>query len=407
MTSALEESTVAFSCRGHPAIRGTHAKTLELTRERDISPRATCVVGVAAEVEPEELAGFVGPVSITLRAGPHQETVRATAEPAFRLDRTIVLRRSRHRSPDTFATGADRGAGDLDRELIRALRHPDARLLVVVRGRRSAPAARGARLTVLAVGSEGPGAASEVLESAHLIVAEQGAGGALRAPVQRPVTGAAGLERALRALEAGQRVAVVTSGLARGLRVASRLTAAAVASAVPVDFVGIPDEIRALLVSGLVGERPITIGRLTGGGLMPGPGVWWVPGRALGRLLAGGGRSQVCVLLDPRRPVETAIHGDTGDVLRRLQGLGPPSGEVLLVVGPPAAPGEWPPEVEALLAGLLRRGLPARLLARALADLPGFDRRRAYAAMLELQRTLGRTAGDRAGEGGPAPTSPS
>jgi hypothetical protein len=403
VTTALEESTVTFSCRGHPAIRGTHAKTLELTREPDISVRATCVVGVAAQVGTEELAGFVGPVSITLRTGPHQEVVRATAEPAFRLERAIVLRRSRHRSPDTFATGADRGAGDLDREMIRMLQHPDARLLVVVRGRRSGPAARGARLIVLAPGEP---AALEALESADLVV--DGNGGR-RARVRAPVPlDDAGLERALRALEAGQRVAAVVPGLTRGLWAASQLTAAAAASAVPVDFVGVPEEVRALLVSGLVDERPVTVGRLTGDapGLASGPGVWWVPGRALGRVLARCGRDRVCVLLDPRRPVETALRGQAEAVRRGLRGRSLPSGEVLLVTASPATPGGWSPETEALLTALLRRGLSVRLLARALADLPGFDRRRAYTTALELRRRLGGAVPEPVSGEGSAPTRP-
>ncbi|HLH68828.1 MAG TPA: DUF371 domain-containing protein [Candidatus Dormibacteraeota bacterium] len=393
MTSGLEEATVTFSCRGHPAIRGTHAKTLELTREREISARATCVVGVGAEVEPEDLAGFVGPLSITLRAGPHQETLWARAEPTFRLSRSIVVRRSRHRSPDTFAVEADRGAADLDRELVASLRHPDARLVVTVRGRRSVAAARGARLTVIVGGLEGPPSPLlALLGSVDLILAERAVARTLRDLARSPVAtdGREGLERALRALEAGQRVAVVTSGLVPGLQVASRLAAAAVAAAVPLDFVGVPDEIRALLVSGLAGEHPVTIGRLAGGaGHLPSrPGVWWVSGRALGGLLAEGGRAQVCVVLDPRRPLETAVRGEAGSVRRRLQGLPSPSGNVLLVVAPSAAPEGWPWEVETLLAGLLRRGLPARLLAQALADLPGVDRRRAYTALVGLRHGL-------------------
>jgi hypothetical protein len=390
VTAGLEETSVTFSCRGHPAIRGTHPKTLELTREQDISCRATCVVGVGAEVEPEDLAGFVGPLSITLHAGPHQEVVRARAEPMFRLQRSIVIRRSRYRSPDTFAIEADRGAGDLDRELVASLRHRDARLVVTVSGRRSVAAARGARLTVV-VGLEAPPPALlALLESADLVLAERAVVRTLRGLTRMPVTidDPDGLRRALHALEAGQRVVVMISSLVRGLGAASRLTEAAVASAVPLDFMGVPDEVRALLVSGLASEPPITIGRLTGdmNSFPSKPGVWWVPSRALEGLLAEGGRARVCVVLDPGRPLETAICGEAERVLERVGGS--PSEDALLVVAPAVAPEGWPLEVEALLVSLLRRGLSVRLLAQALADLPGFNRRRAYAAVMGLRHRL-------------------
>jgi hypothetical protein len=44
MTRSIDRServSVSFECRGHPNIAATHAKTLELTRDAEISRRAT------------------------------------------------------------------------------------------------------------------------------------------------------------------------------------------------------------------------------------------------------------------------------------------------------------------------------------------------------------------------------
>ena len=40
--------TLTIRARGHAAITATHDKTLELSADNDIGPRATCVIGVGA-----------------------------------------------------------------------------------------------------------------------------------------------------------------------------------------------------------------------------------------------------------------------------------------------------------------------------------------------------------------------
>src|SRR5207302_645753 len=153
----LRQWTTTFSSWGHPAVRATHRGSLELTRDREISRRATCVVGVAAGMEEADLHGYRGPVTISLRAGPYSHEVHATAHPGFRLGRRMVIRRSQHRSADTFAVGADADAGALPRELASMLTDPEVRLVVSVTGRRSPQAARGAVLTVAWVSGSEPG----------------------------------------------------------------------------------------------------------------------------------------------------------------------------------------------------------------------------------------------------------
>ena len=44
--------SVTVTAVGHPSIRVSHAKTLELTAEAEITPRATCVAGVSAGSTP-------------------------------------------------------------------------------------------------------------------------------------------------------------------------------------------------------------------------------------------------------------------------------------------------------------------------------------------------------------------
>jgi hypothetical protein len=119
--------------RGHRHITGTHAKTFELTPSAEITARATCVIGVGAEVDWTALASLAGPVEITVDAAGVSQTVLAEASPFWNQGESLVVRRSDFRGGDTLAIGADAGAADLDRALLQALQDPSLEVTVTVR----------------------------------------------------------------------------------------------------------------------------------------------------------------------------------------------------------------------------------------------------------------------------------
>jgi 16S rRNA C1402 (ribose-2'-O) methylase RsmI len=399
---------VTFAGRGHAAIRGTHAKTIELIRAPDMSARATCVVAVAVDAGAEELAGFVGPVSIRLRVGAHEDVLSAVANPRFQPGERLVVRRSGYRSGDTFAVHADRGAAGLDRALVAALARPDARLEVTVRQEAPTAEAGAGLLTMLALAGGdpadlAPSAIAELRAAALVVALDAGAGRVVRA--QAPGTPTAvlpgGLGRAMDALAAGERVVLAAAGEAPGLRPPGRdLLLAALAAGTPLHAVGLPAELAAVVLAGLPGERLVLGGRLgrdrtaraaalaavagaTGvWRAAPGPMAAWL-GEVEARL---GGGAAVAALLDPGGPDETVLRGDPAAVRRALAAAGRRRAEAVVVVAPPAdPPAGLPAELAGLLAALLRQGVPARTLAVALAGRPGWSRREAYAAVLALK----------------------
>ena len=119
-----------FVGRGSPSIRATHTKTIELSPDRTITERATCVVAVATLAEPN--APLAGPVRIRLRAGDETFTVHARANSSWAPGGPAVIRRSPLRLPGTFATHADAAAADLPRNLVAALASPEAEVEVTV-----------------------------------------------------------------------------------------------------------------------------------------------------------------------------------------------------------------------------------------------------------------------------------
>jgi hypothetical protein len=130
---------VVICCRGHERITATHGKTLELSTDADIGPRATCVIGVDARVA-GDLSSLRGPVSISLESGGRALTVSAEANPFAAPTDGLVVRKSDFRGADTLAVNADAGAADLDRSFVHALADPEAELVVTVRAVGSPPA---------------------------------------------------------------------------------------------------------------------------------------------------------------------------------------------------------------------------------------------------------------------------
>jgi hypothetical protein len=117
-------STVVHAA-GHPAIRATHSKTLELTREKDVTQRSTCVAGVAAEFDTTALGLLRGPVLLTVSSEGRSASGTAVINPEHDIRDRLVIRRSQHRDADTLAVDATLTAANLGRELVAALTSPD------------------------------------------------------------------------------------------------------------------------------------------------------------------------------------------------------------------------------------------------------------------------------------------
>lgn len=109
---------------GHRDIRASHVKTLEFTRGPSITARATCVLGVGAELDPEELGLLRGPVRLTVAAAGHQISGEAVINPGHAVGDRLVIRRSDRADPDTLAVRSTLTAADLAPAMVAALADP-------------------------------------------------------------------------------------------------------------------------------------------------------------------------------------------------------------------------------------------------------------------------------------------
>src|SRR6476661_261295 len=134
-----DQASVSFVCRGHPNVAATHAKTIELTRDADISRRATCVLGVASDHDDRALLTLRGRVEVVLECDGARDEFTATMSPFFLGDNSLVFRRGPGLRADTLAYDATKTAATIDRALVELLGSSDRRLHVTIRAVASEP----------------------------------------------------------------------------------------------------------------------------------------------------------------------------------------------------------------------------------------------------------------------------
>jgi 16S rRNA (cytidine1402-2'-O)-methyltransferase len=411
---------VSFACRGHPNVSATHDKTLELTRDADISRRATCVLGVASEHDDRALLALRGRVEVTLACGDARETFTATMSPFFLGDRSLVFRRGPGLRGRTVAHDASKTAATLDRDLVTRLASSDARLEVTMRETGSANETGALYVVSLPIGNDGDISrrAIEVLERVDVVLAEDTR--RLHALAKRigitvaPATSYHDhneLERVggvLERLRAGARVALVSDAGTPlcsdpGYVVVSR----AAAEGIAVCPVPGPSAVLAVLAaSGLPVERFVFAGflprraaqrrralqELTALGCAV---VCYESAARLAAMLADVAAVRptwaVCVGRELTKTFEEFRRGSAGELAEAF-GAEKPLGECAVVLAPPpdrdddGEPAAISDEVDALLRSLLAQGVPASTVAQALRALPGVGRNEAYERVLALGR---------------------
>jgi hypothetical protein len=345
---------------GHAAIRATHHKTLEFTRDLEITGRATCVIAVGLTALPAPMAGDI---QVTLRVGDETFRLDARANSSWDPTGSAVLRRSPLRSAATFATHATAAAGDLPRALAERLRDPSCRVEIDVEPVRGRPCAV---LFALDPGRRQDDRLRAELAAADVVVTEDDE--AARLLGERVATGP---------VEVAGRVLVVATRELPGQTVVGALPS------VDVEAVGLPGQLAAAAAS--ASRAPLL---LAPDGADPDEVLRDAPADV--RLVLGLAADDVVPVL--RRAA--ALRGSSGAVL--VQGSAPPvhvhvdapvelwsHQRVHLCLEPAAASAALDPRVGLAVDGLLADGVPTKTAARALAALTGWERRRAYEVVLE------------------------
>jgi 16S rRNA (cytidine1402-2'-O)-methyltransferase len=416
-------ATVSFLAHGHPRISGSHTKTVELTRDTEVTGRATCVVGVRSEHDDDELMKLRGDVEVTLGAGGITDSFTATISPFFLGDDALVFRRGPGLRGRTLAYDASKAATEIDRDLVRAMGAGDTDVAVTIRELGTGDRSGALFVVSVPIGNDDDLSprARRVLEVSDIVLAEDTR--RLRDLAQRTGMRIGGrvvsyhdhneTERAgnvVDQIERGARVALVSDAGTPlfsdpGYVVVSRAVAAGLAvSPVP----GPSSFLAVLSASGLAVDRFSYVGflprrsaarqaeirRLTerGDAFV----VHEAPRRVAGLLAdlaAVSPEWELCVGREVTKVFEEFRRGTARGLAVELADVDDARGEYTIVAAPPARTGAAAPPVadtlaneqlDRLVRALLERGVTAKTLAQGLSTLPGVSHKEAYARVLAI-----------------------
>ncbi|MBW2977273.1 DUF371 domain-containing protein [Candidatus Woesearchaeota archaeon] len=120
-----------FFIFGHSNISAAHKTTLEFTKDKEVSKRGTCIVGVDADFYFSEIKKLLKAKKIEIDI--EGDKVIADVNPDFNDKREIVVRRSDFKSERTLGINANKAAVDLKRSLIKKLQNENAKVKVKIK----------------------------------------------------------------------------------------------------------------------------------------------------------------------------------------------------------------------------------------------------------------------------------
>ncbi len=122
--------TMEFTARGHRNVRATHRTTLEFVKEKWLTPRGECILGVNADFQKVSTASCC--VTIVLDCAGHRDIIHGVFNPSWEAE-ALIIRKSGFADRNTFAILSDKAACDISRNIVSHMKNPGSLMRVVVR----------------------------------------------------------------------------------------------------------------------------------------------------------------------------------------------------------------------------------------------------------------------------------
>lgn len=123
--------------RGHPNIRSLHERTVEITKNENLTIRGDCIIGVKAnkscadlnERLKRNLQSADAIAKIEIAVGSESLTLRGEGDSRLTLsdEHDIVIRKTRFICPRTLSIKCDIASSDVPRDMIGLLQDPGAK----------------------------------------------------------------------------------------------------------------------------------------------------------------------------------------------------------------------------------------------------------------------------------------
>ena len=132
----------SFTCNGHQNITSKHKTTLEFTKDKYLTLKGDCIVGIKADFSLLQLKKFIKSLKnnkkiiIIIESMDNDkkiiEKINAEINPDFNSEKDIVIRKSDFIDNRTLAIKADKAAIDLNKELIKNIKNNKRKIKIMI-----------------------------------------------------------------------------------------------------------------------------------------------------------------------------------------------------------------------------------------------------------------------------------
>ena len=126
-----------FTAYGHPNITARHKTTIEFTKDKELTKKGDCIVGVKADFSLKAIKKIINKnkkIKIIIKVDDIKDTITGYVNPDFNDDKEIVIRKTDFVSKRTLMINADKACGDLDRKLLLALKDVNKKICIILDG---------------------------------------------------------------------------------------------------------------------------------------------------------------------------------------------------------------------------------------------------------------------------------
>ena len=132
--------TIPFT--GHEQVLSLHEKTLEITKESNLTPQGDCIVGVNSGIScidlPEKMKEKIqdpkSKIKFTLKVEKFTFKIQGQGSKKLTLKHVsdIVLRKSAFTCSRTIAINCDKASSDIPRDLVSLLQNPQTKGKMII-----------------------------------------------------------------------------------------------------------------------------------------------------------------------------------------------------------------------------------------------------------------------------------
>ena len=127
---------------GHKHVLSLHEKTLEITKDDDLTPQGDCIVGINSNISCLDLPDKIKKkiqnpktvIKFTIKIGKNSFKIQGFGSQKLTLKHVsdIVLRKSAFTCSRTIAINCDKASSDMPRDMVRLLQNPKTKGKMII-----------------------------------------------------------------------------------------------------------------------------------------------------------------------------------------------------------------------------------------------------------------------------------